>query len=159
MIVAGNPRQLESIMRGLLKKQRKRPEDAIQTALVKHIQKRAMPGLVWWRVPNDSKLGGRRTKSGVPFEAIRNKKLGLRKGVSDLHFLYRGRFYALELKAPGNPPTVEQMQFISDVNAAHGHACIAHGLDRAIRCLEVWDLIRPDASSGIPTHAIATVRA
>ena len=57
--------------------------------------------------------------------------------------------FALELKAENGRPTVEQMQFISI--APNGGACIAHGLDRALRVLETWGLLRGDSiNKGAP---------
>jgi hypothetical protein len=122
---------------------RKHPEDDMQADLVLHIEARKYPDVVYWHTPNSSKLGGKRTKSGVPLEAIRLKRMGFRKGVSDLVFVHRGNFYAMELKAGDSArPTEEQMEFASDVNAAGGHAVICHDIDRALRCLERWGLIR-----------------
>lgn len=124
-------------------RRRAHPEDDMQSALVEHIEARKHPDVVYWHTPNSSKLGGKRTSTGVPLEAIRLKKLGFRKGVSDLCFVHRGHFYVMELKAGfKSRPTVEQMEFVSDVNRAGGHGVICHDLDRALRCLEVWGIIR-----------------
>jgi hypothetical protein len=120
----------------------KHPEDAIQAAVVAHLVARGVPGLVFWHTPNSSRLGGKRTKDGVPFEAIRLKLLGLRKGVADLILVHNGRCFALELKSEKGRPTEPQMAFISDFNAAGGNGCIVHGLDKALKVLEVWGLLR-----------------
>src|SRR5262249_55327229 len=72
--------------------------------------------------------------------------MGVRAGVSDFVLLHRGHAYALELKAPKGRPTIEQMEFVSDFNSAGGHACIAEGLDRALRVLETWGLLRGQAA-------------
>lgn len=129
---------------------RRHPEDDMQAALVQHIEARKYPDVVYWHNVNSSRMGGKRTATGVPLEAIRLKKLGFRKGVADLSFVRRGNFYAIELKAGDKArPTVEQMAFISDVNAAGGHGVICHDLDRAIRCLECWGLLRGVASTSV----------
>lgn len=109
-------------------------EHQIHAAVIEHLRRRAVPGLVWWHTPNDGKRS--------PGTAKRLQQMGMRKGVSDLCLLYRGNFYAIEFKSLNGRPTVEQMQFTSDVNAAGGHATICHDLDRALRCLECWGLIR-----------------
>lgn len=120
----------------------KRVEQQMHQAIVAHLRQRGAPGLVWFHVPN----GGKRR----PVEAAIMKSLGVRAGVSDLILLHRGHFYALELKAGDNSrPTVEQMEFISDVNAAGGHGVICHDLDRALRCLEVWGLLRGTAATAV----------
>ena len=117
-------------------------EDQIQAALVQHIELRKVPGLVFWHTPNSSKLGGARTKSGVPLAAIRAKRLGLRAGVSDLVFLHKGKFHALELKSDTGRPSKEQAAFIEDVIAAGGTACWANSLDAALAALKNWGLLR-----------------
>lgn len=125
-----------------LKKQN-RKEDQLQAAVVQHILLRRMPDLVFWHTPNASKMGGSRTAhGGIPFAALRLKKLGLLPGVSDLVFLRLGNFYALELKVPPNKPTDAQWDFINAVNAAGGYGCWTDDLDRALAILETWQLIR-----------------
>jgi len=79
------------------------------------------------------------------------KSLGVR--AADLILLHAGRMFALELKAEDGRPTAAQMQFISDFNAAvapNGDACIAHGLDRALRILETWGLLRGVGGLRVP---------
>jgi hypothetical protein len=119
-------------------RRRASPEAQIQRAVVAHLKARGAPGLVWTHVP----LGGYRK----PVEASILKGLGTRAGVSDLLLWHRGRAFALELKAEGGKPSEAQMQFISDLNAAGGFACIASGIDEAIRTLECWGLLRGTAS-------------
>jgi hypothetical protein len=125
---------------------RHRPEDSIQRAVCQHLRIRGVHGLLFWHTPN----GGKRR----PIEAAIMKSLGVRAGVADLILLHTGRMFALELKAEDGRPTVAQMQFISDFNAAvapNGGACIAHGLDRALRVLETWGLLRGErANRGTP---------
>ena len=117
-------------------------EDQFQTALVQHIELRKVPGLVYWHTVNSSKLGGARTKSGVPLAAIRAKRMGLRAGVSDLVFLRPdGILFTLELKSKGGRPTEEQHQFMADINAAGGYAAWTDSLDRALEILKAWSLI------------------
>ncbi len=117
---------------------RRRPEDQIQRSIVQHLRCRGARGAVWWHVPN----GGARQKT----EAAILKGLGVRAGVADLCILHDGRFYALELKAPGNRSTEAQIKFRDDVNAAGGFAAEAAGVDAAIRCLEAWGLLKGRAA-------------
>lgn len=123
-------------------KNRKHIEDDIQEAVAQHLRSRGMPGVVWWHSPNGSKLGGKRTKSGVPLQAIRLKRLGVRSGVSDIIAYHNKEAFALELKAPGGRATVEQLEFLSEWRAAGGHGIVAEGFEEAIRCLEAWGLLR-----------------
>jgi hypothetical protein len=117
----------------------RRPEQEMHKAIVAHLRLRGVPGLVWWHTPN----GGRRR----PKEAAIMKGLGVLPGVSDLILIHRGHVYALELKAGDQSrPTIAQMEFISNLNEAGGHGVICHDLDRAIRCLECWGLLRGTAA-------------
>ena len=127
----------------LARKRNQHLEDDLQAALVQHIELRKVPGLVFWHTPNSSKLGGARTRSGVPLAAVRAKRLGLRAGVSDLVFLRPdGIMFSLELKSKGGRPSDEQYQFMDDVNAAGGYAAWTDDLDRALAILAAWQLIR-----------------
>lgn len=134
MLVAGNPSELESIMRGLIRRKQPRPEEQIHKAVIQHLQQRGVQGLVYWHTPN----GGKRNKR----EAGKFKAMGVRAGVSDLILLHNSRMYALELKAPGRPSTEAQMQFISDFEDAGGYGRVAAGLSEAIKVLEMWGLLR-----------------
>ena len=117
---------------------RNRIEDQIQRAVIQHLRERGAPGIVFWHTPN----GGHRRKT----EAAILKGLGVRAGVSDIIIIHKSRVFALELKAPEGRPTESQMQFISDLNAAGGFGCIVEGLDKAIKVLETWGLLRGQAS-------------
>lgn len=110
--------------------------------MVKHIRRRGVPGLVFLHIPNSSKMGGKRTKTGVPLEALRLKRMGFRKGASDLLLIWCARIFLLELKAPGNSATDEQRQFLADAGAQGAETAVATGLDAAIRQLETWGLLR-----------------
>jgi hypothetical protein len=109
----------------------------IHKAVVKHLRQRGCNGLVFFYVPNGVKATGRkaRVQGGIA------KGMGARAGVSDLILLKAGQAYALELKTDKGRPTIHQMQFASDFNAAGGNACIVNGLDRALRVLETWGLL------------------
>lgn len=132
----GNARVLETVMH----KAHDRQEHKTQKLLVQHIIKCKRPGVEFWHVPNQGKRGYKTTSH--------LKAMGMRAGVSDLHFLYRGHFYVLELKAKKGSPTAEQTQFISDINAAGGTGSIANSLDSAIGILERWGLIRSASWAG-----------
>ena len=121
---------------------RAQPEAAIQKSVVKHLRERGVPGLVFFAVPNSSKLGGKRTADGVPLEAIRGKKLGVRSGVSDLILVHARNIYCLELKSPGGRPTESQLAFMSDMEKQGAFTCVAEGEKEAIRTLEAWQLVR-----------------
>jgi hypothetical protein len=118
----------------------KRPEDAIQEAVVSHLRERGVKGVVWWHTPNGAVLGGNRF---AQIKAL--KKRGFRNGVSDLILVHRKKVFALELKAPKGSPTEAQLQFRDDMERAGAYTCIAEGLDEALMALELWGLLRAAA--------------
>lgn len=113
---------------------RARPEQQIQRAVFQHLRQRAAPGVFAFHVPN----GGYRK----PKEAAIMKGLGVVAGVPDVMVIFRGAVYALELKAEGGRPTLKQLEAVDNIRNAGGFACICEGLDRALRCLEAWQILR-----------------
>ena len=105
-------------------------ESQIQKAVFDNLKSRAMPGVVFWHVPNDPSS---------------RRKSGYRAGVSDVNALHRGKFYAMELKKDGGRASQEQLEFIAAINTAGGYAFVAEGRDQAIACLEAWGIIRKAA--------------
>jgi hypothetical protein len=75
-------------------------------------------------------------------EAVNLKRTGVKAGVSDIHILHDGRFYALELKAPGRRATPAQIEWQSEVLANGGCATIAVGIEQVEKVLREWGLIR-----------------
>ncbi len=120
----------------------KRPEQLIHKAVADHLRQRGAPGMLFWHTPNGARMPGRR---GHVQGAIA-KGLGVRAGVSDILALHNGKFFAMELKAPGGRPTEEQLRFIDEVRANGGYTCVAEGLDSALRTLEAWGLVRGQAA-------------
>lgn len=119
-------------------RQKKTLEDDLQMALVEHLQLRAKPGVVFYMIPNGlwtSKMQGARAK-----------KMGLRRGASDMGFIIppAGLAAMLELKAEGMPSD-EQQQFGEDVEAAGGLFAVAWGIDQALAILVAWGAIHPEA--------------
>jgi hypothetical protein len=115
-----------------------RPEQAIHKAVAAHLRQRGAPGVVWWHTANNVGIRGRRGH----IQGAIAKGMGVRAGVSDILALHKGKFYALELKAPGGRPTEDQLAFIADVKANGGFTCVAEGLSEAIRAIEFWGLVR-----------------
>ena len=117
-----------------MKQKIRRPEQEIHKAVVQHLRRRGVAGLVFVHPAN----GGRRSK----VEAAIFQALGTRAGASDLLLFHDSKAYALELKAPGGRATTAQLQFLAEMAAAGAFTCLAEGLDRAVKALEQWGLIR-----------------
>ena len=105
-------------------------EGDIQRAVFDNLRKRAVPGAVFWHVPNGPEA---------------RCKAGYLAGVSDINILHRGDFYAMELKKDGGRPSEDQLKFLSKINTAGGYGCVAEGLDQALQILEAWGVMRKDA--------------
>jgi hypothetical protein len=108
-------------------------EATIQRAIVQHLKVRAVPGLVYFHVPN----GGSRGK----IEAARFKAMGVRAGVSDLILIHDRKIFALELKKKGGRASIEQLTFLSEADAAGAYTALAEGLDAALATLDAWGLL------------------
>jgi hypothetical protein len=112
----------------------RRPEQAIQAAIVEHLRLRAVSDLFWFHVPN----GGFRS----PVEAMIFKSLGTIAGVPDLIFIYDGQAYGLELKAEGGRLTSVQSAVHEAMGAAGAEVVTAVGVDAALAQLETWGFLR-----------------
>lgn len=121
-----------------MRKRRANPEAAIQRAVFQHIAARAVQGVFAFHPAN----GGYRK----PIEAAVMKGQGVKPGVPDIIALHAGKFFALELKAPGGRPTELQLECIAQINEQGGFAAWTDSLDRALAMLECWGLLRPNRS-------------
>ena len=111
-----------------------RDEDKLQAALWELIQLRKHPGVLAWAVVNNPRN---------VIDGARLKRLGMVRGVPDLHFLANGRYHTLEIKTKGGRLTAEQIAWMNALNAAGGVADIGHGWDECVHILKVRNLIKP----------------
>jgi hypothetical protein len=117
-----------------------RPEQAIQKAVIAHLDTRRVPGVFYFHVPS----GGYRR----PIEAKIFKSIGSKPGIPDLLFIFRGKVFGLELKTPGRHPTAIQHETMNAMRAAGATVAVAHGIDEATAQLEAWKLLRPNRNTG-----------
>ena len=103
-------------------------------AVARHLELLAMPGVVWFHVPN----GGLRNNR----EAGRFRMMGVKAGVPDIIALKAGVLYALELKTTTGRPSAEQTAMMIAMSAAGAECAIAHGLDAALGTLDAWGLLK-----------------
>lgn len=68
----------------------------------------------------------------------RQKDLGMRPGWPDLEMIYRGAFWAFEVKAEGGYPTKEQKQVGAEIIAAGGRWAVVRSIDDVEECIEEW---------------------
>lgn len=105
----------------------------IQISLISRLGWMALPGCVYFHVPN----GELRDKRA----AAKLKAMGELPGVADLQFIYLDSFGALrilflELKAPGRKATPRQLEFAARVNALGCTYETANSIDEAVKILE-----------------------
>lgn len=69
------------------------------------------------------------------------KSMGMKKGFPDL-FIYEsvGKYHglAIEMKALNGKPTMEQLEWLSNLRMKGYAAYIAYGAEQAIRCIEAY---------------------
>lgn len=120
-------------------KRRQTNEDKFQIALVEHIKWRRMPGVVCYMIPNH----GKRSRAA----AGKAKAMGLLNGAADLAFVLppNGLAAFLELKHGQNTASTDQIKFADDVQDAGAFHAIAWDIDTALRVLEAWGAIKPEA--------------
>ena len=106
-------------------------EREIQRAVFAEFRARRMPHAMMWAVPNGPE--SRR----VP---------GFCAGAADVMALRNGEFFSLELKTETGRTSLEQLEFMANVNDCGGYGFVAHGFDAAIACLVSWGIIRREAA-------------
>ena len=115
-------------------------EVQVQAALVRHLQFRARPDLVYFHVPN----GELRDKRA----AAKLKAMGVLPGVSDLVFVWydyaadRLKNLYLELKTRGRKQSAEQQDFAAAIAAVHADYVCVHNLDAALDTLKQLGLLQ-----------------
>ncbi|MGE0766376.1 MAG: hypothetical protein AB7L90_07925 [Hyphomicrobiaceae bacterium] len=114
-------------------------ESQVQRAVVQHLMSRAVAQVFWFAVPN----GGWRTKAEA---AILNGH-GVIAGVPDLIVIARGLPYGLELKPKHGVLSRVQQETHARMREAGAIVATTYGLDDALRQLETWGVLRPNASS------------
>lgn len=127
-------------------------EEQIQAALVLHLTVRAVPGVVFFAVPN----GGVRSRT----EAARMKATGTKAGAPDLVIVRGGHFYGLELKAERGRVSDAQTAMLADLETAGATVAITYGLDEALATLTRWGLLREArGAGGGPSGAVPRIAA
>jgi hypothetical protein len=108
-------------------------EHQIHKAVVQNLRIRGVPGLVYLHPANNPRSGR---------DGARLKALGMIKGAPDLILIKDGVPYALEIKKEVGRMTKEQDDFAEAFKAAGGYCETGWGLDRSLRILETWGLIK-----------------
>lgn len=109
-------------------------ELAIHCAIVDLLRKTARPGVIFWHTPN----GEKRDMA----TAIKLRRMGVLPGVSDLIIMDGRCFFAMEVKAPGERPTPEQLIFLNTFHATGGKTAVVDSVLQAERHFIEWNITR-----------------
>ena len=109
-------------------------ETQIQQQFIQYLDLCAHRDLVYWAVPN----GGKRNV----VEAKRMKAEGVRAGVPDVHFIFRGVFHVLEIKTKKGRVSPEQKLMMERMKAAGTVVAVAHGTDSCMAQVKAWGMVR-----------------
>lgn len=110
----------------------KRPEDALQQEVVRHLRTRPMAGVFFFHVPNHKA------------RANYLKAMGMVEGMTDLVIIKDGRAYALELKRPKGTKSLDQIACHACLRGAGVDPYTAYGLPDALQWLERMGFLRPE---------------
>jgi hypothetical protein len=116
------------------RRRRNRPEQALQRAIVQHLETRPAPGIFWCHYP----AGGARR----PIEAKIFRGLGLKAGVPDLLLCRAGKLIAIELKSPTGRLSKHQRATIAELTAAGCLVRVIDNIDGAVAWLEKLGFLR-----------------
>lgn len=106
-------------------------EAQIQAAIIKLLQLKALPSVIWYAVPN----GEKRDK----ITAARLKRLGVAAGVPDIALvLPNGKAAFIEVKQPGGRLSLEQVAFASRCFQQGIPHAVVTSVDEAERVLWDW---------------------
>jgi hypothetical protein len=115
----------------------RRPEEALQTAIVAYWRPRLVPGARLFAT--NGELPGGKEQAG---RAGRRKAMGYTRGTPDLCSRRRGALLWLEVKVPPNTPTDEQAQWAS------------WAIDD---CGDGWCVVTSVENAGVPLRAYGMV--
>jgi hypothetical protein len=111
-------------------------ETSTQIALVECLRRFAHPNCLWFSIPNQ--------RNATAGERVTQWKMGLRKGASDLAFLFKGKTLFMECKTSVGRQGDSQAQFEADARAAGGEYVLVRSLDEAIVVLRERGIITRD---------------
>lgn len=112
----------------------KRPEAALQKAVIQHLMLTGVRGMIYFSVPNEGK---RSDELGAEL-----RRMGMRSGVADLCLVIAGRAHFLEIKSRDGKQSQEQKLFQADCEEAGIPYAIVYGIDQALKTLRGWGAVK-----------------
>ena len=112
---------------------RNKPEDRLQTMVVKLLEHTAKPGLFWFHCPNGGKMS--------PQRGAYLKAMGVVAGVPDLVMCWQGRFIGIELKAGKNKQSDNQLAADLAIRMSGGMYRVCTGYEETVEFLTMIGVI------------------
>ncbi len=109
-------------------------ETQIQQQFIQYLDLCAHRDLVYYAIPN----GNKRTVAA----GVRAKREGMRAGIPDVHFMFRGVSYYIEIKKKKGRLSPEQKVMIERLRAAGAVVEVAYGLDACHTAVKGWGMVR-----------------
>ena len=109
-----------------------RPEQDLQRQVALLMSYALYPTVFFFHCPN----GGARS----PIEGAILKTMGVKAGVPDLNFIWQGRYYGIELKAPGETLSESQRETQPKMREAGARIEVAQSIEEVVHFLIQFDI-------------------
>ena len=113
------------------------PEQIFHQSVAQYLAAVLPPEVLWTTIGHG---GGGKVRGALL------KSMGVLPGVADVLAFHDGKFFAMELKSAEGKLTEAQSNFLSAIEAAGGYTAVCKTLDRALACLEAWQLLKGKAA-------------
>lgn len=110
-----------------------KPEEILTTRCVDFLRLAAPQDLFFTHVPNEAP---RHVVGHFIQEAM-----GRQVGMPDLHLLFRGKAFYVEIKTPGKKPTAEQLNCMERIIAAGGRCAWVDNFDDFVGQMIAWKIV------------------
>ena len=115
------------------RKKREHPEDDLHIAVAQEARLHLRHGVFWFHVPNQR-------KAAVQYH-VKLKQMGVKAGTPDLVFVFGGKSYFIELKAPkGGKTSDDQRDRHSEITRAGSPVAICKSVPEVLACWRKWGL-------------------
>ncbi len=110
-----------------------KPEERLTTRCADFLRLAAPPDLFFTHIPNEAKRS--------PVGHFIQECMGRQVGMQDLHMLFRGAAFYVEIKVKGKKPTAEQLDCARRIVLAGGRCAIVDTFEDFVRQCKAWGLI------------------
>jgi len=117
-------------------------EDDLQITVADFLGRALPPDAYFFAVPNGGKRVQKKNARGEWYspEATRMKAMGVKAGVPDLIFCWRGHLFAIELKTAKGVPSKAQLDAIGLLQQASASVAICRSVEAVEAQLTKWGM-------------------